>query len=92
MTESLSEFKRFSKVPLESSVRLWKNDGIHKEPAKNSYQHSVKLNGHHIVLAEPDNRDVIIACVNCKRGIEIERAPVRVRKYVYGYFVEHPCR
>ena len=93
MTVNLDDrdFKRFSKVPLEGSVRLWKNDGIHKEPVKNSYQQSIKLNKHHIVIAEPDNRDIIVACVDCKRGTEVERAPVPVKKYLYGYFIGTPC-
>lgn len=91
MVENQSEFRRFSKIPLEGSVRLWKNDGIHKEPSSDSYQYNIKLNSHNIVLAEPDNRDIIIACVDCKRGIEVERAPVRVKKYIYGYFFDHPC-
>jgi len=91
MTGSQTEFRRFNKVPLEGNIRLWKEDGLHKEPAKNSYDRSVKLNGHHIVFSNPDNFDTIIACVNCKRGIEVEEPTVPVKKYIFGYFFEHSC-
>lgn len=86
-----TEFKKFGQVPLEGNVRFWKESGTHREPIQDSYQQSIKLNGHNIVFANPNNFDTIVACVNCKRGVEVEEVPILLRKYILGYFYEHDC-
>lgn len=85
------DFQKFGRVPLEGRMRFWKDTGVHREPNESSYQWSVKMNNHHVVLAEPDGHETVVACVNCKRGLEVEEVTRRLKKYIFGYFYEHSC-
>jgi len=91
MTGNLNEFRKFSRVPVEGRIRFWTEKNGHREPSNSSYQRSIKINGHNIIYAEPNDYEHIVACANCNRGVEVSEITQAVERYILGYFFENPC-